>query len=88
MRLLTSEDNLEGLGIGSTLYRNQRRSVAAMLKRELDERYVPHPLYIPLTTVDETQYFLQPETMEIKFDRPMTSHFIQGGILCGDPGAN
>jgi hypothetical protein len=78
---------LEGLGIRSTLYRYQRRSVAAMLQRELDNRDVPDPLFIPLTTVDKKMFILQPGTMEVLQDHPMTAPF-RGGILCEELGAN
>jgi len=65
----------------------QRRSVAAMLHRELDVRDVPDPLYIPLTTVDKRKIFVQLETMEIRQECPMTTP-CRGGILCEEPGAN
>ncbi|KAF8809006.1 hypothetical protein BYT27DRAFT_7222578 [Phlegmacium glaucopus] len=84
-RLFDFEDKLEGLGIRSTLYRYQRRSVAAMLQRELDNRNVPDPLFIPLTTVDKRMFFLQPGTMEVLQERPMIAP-CQGGILCEELG--
>lgn len=86
-RLFEFEDTLEGLGIRSTLYRYQRRSVAAMLQRELDNRDVPDPLFIPLTTVDKKMFFLQPGTMEVLQERPMTVP-CRGGILCEELGTN
>ena len=86
-RLFEFEDILEGLGIRSTLYRYQRRSVAAMLQRELDNRDVPDPLFIPLTTVDKRMFFLQPGTMEVLQERPMTVP-CRGGILCEELGTN
>ena len=86
-RLFEFEDTLEGLGIRSTLYRYQRRSVAAMLQRELDNRDVPDPLFIPLTTVDKKMFFLQPGTMEVLQERPMTLP-CRGGILCEELGTN
>ena len=86
-RLFEFEDILEGLGIRSTLYRYQRRSVAAMLQRELDNRDVPDPLFIPLTTVDKKMFFLQPGTMEVLQERPMTVP-CRGGILCEELGTN
>lgn len=66
----------------------QRRSVAAMLQRELDDRDsdVADPLFIPLTTVnDKKEFFLQPGSMEVRLERPMMP---RGGILCEDQGAN
>ena len=86
-RLLEFEDPLEGVGIRSTLYRYQRRSVAAMLQRELDNRDVPDPLFIPLSTVDKKMFFLQPGTMEVLLERPLTFP-CRGGILCEELGAN
>lgn len=86
-RLFEFEDRLEGLGIRSTLYRYQRRSVAAMLQRELDNRDVPDPLFIPLATVDKRCFFLQPGTMEVLQERPMTAP-CKGGILCEELGTS
>jgi hypothetical protein len=86
-RLLNLEDTLEGLGIRSVLNIHQRRSVASMLQRELDKRPVPDPLFIRLTTVDETGYFLRPETMEFQKNLPVTDP-CRGGILCEDSGTN
>ncbi|KAJ2928027.1 hypothetical protein H1R20_g9068, partial [Candolleomyces eurysporus] len=84
-RLLDYEDNLEGLGLRSKLYRYQRRSVAAMLHRELDQQDVPDPLFIPVTTVDNKEYFFQPGTMEVLLERPMVAP-CRGGILCEELG--
>ena len=86
-RLLNSQDNLEGLGMRSTLYTYQRRSVAAMLQRELDPRDVPDPLYISAGTIDGRDFYLQPGTMEILQQRPMTAP-CKGGILCEELGKN
>lgn len=84
-RLFDFEDMLEGLGIRSTLYKYQRRSVAAMLQRELDNRDVPDPLFVQLTTMDKRMFFLQPGTMEVLEERPMTAP-CRGGILCEELG--
>lgn len=86
-RLLNLEDTLEGLGIRSILNSHQRYSVASMLQRELDKRPVPNPLFIRLSTMDETQYFLQPEKMEFQKNLPTTVP-CPGGILCEDSGMN
>ncbi|KAF9532907.1 SNF2 family N-terminal domain-containing protein [Crepidotus variabilis] len=84
-RLLNFEDDLEGFGMRSTLYRYQRRSVAAMLQRELDQRDVPDPLYSALKAVDGQEFYFQPGTMEILQQRPMTTQ-CRGGILCEELG--
>lgn len=84
-RLLDFEDSLEGLGMRSQLYTYQRRSVAAMLQKELDPRDVPDPLYIPLKTIDGKEFYLQPGTMEVLQERPMTAP-CRGGILCEELG--
>lgn len=86
-RLLDFDDNLEGLGMRSTLYRYQRRSVAAMLQKELDTRDVPDPLYIPLTAIDGKVFYLQPGTMEVLQERPRSSP-CRGGILCEELGTS
>lgn len=86
-RLLNFEDRLEGLGIRTSLYRYQRRSVAAMLQRELDDRDVTDPLFIPLTAVDQKKFYLQPVSMEVRRERPMTAP-CRGGILCEERGEN
>ncbi|KAF8912126.1 hypothetical protein CPB84DRAFT_1761324 [Gymnopilus junonius] len=84
-RLLNFDDNLEGLGMRSILYRYQRRSVAAMLQKELDMQDVPDPLYIPLTAMDGKVLYLQPGTMEVLQERPRSSP-CRGGILCEELG--
>lgn len=59
-----------------------------MLQKELDNRNVPDPLYIPLTTVDKKKMlYLQPGTMEYLQERPMTES-CRGGILCEELGAH
>lgn len=86
-RLLNFNDALEGLSIQTSLYRQQRRSVAAMLQRELDNRDVTDPLFIPLTAVDQKKYYLQPVSMEVRRERPITAP-CRGGILCEERGEN
>ena len=86
-RLLDLEDSLNGFGIRTTLKPNQRRSVAAMFQRELHELDVPDPLYIRLTAMNQSQYFLEPEKKDFVLDRPMM-HPCRGGILCEDSGMN
>lgn len=56
-----------------------------MLHQELDLQDVPDPLYIPLTTVDGTEFFFQPGTMEILLERPQVAP-CRGGILCEELG--
>lgn len=84
-RLLDFSDGLEGFGMRSNLYRYQRRSVAAMLQKELDLRDVPDPLYVPLAAVDGKLFHLQPGTMEVLQERPRSSP-CRGGILCEELG--
>ncbi|KAJ3516660.1 hypothetical protein NLJ89_g1000 [Agrocybe chaxingu] len=71
-RLLDFEDDLDGLGMRSTLYKYQRRSVAAMLQKELDLQDVPDPLYILVQTMEGKQFYLQPGTMEVLQECPVT----------------
>lgn len=58
-----------------------------MLQRELDNRDVPDPLFISLTTVDKRTLFLQPGTMEVLQECPMTAP-CRGGILCEELGTS
>jgi hypothetical protein len=84
-RLLDFDDDLEGLGMQSELYRYQRRSVAAMLQKELDAQDVPDPLYISVRALDGRVFYLQPGTSEILLECPMTAP-CRGGILCEELG--
>jgi hypothetical protein len=72
-------------GLKSTLHQYQRRSVAAMLQRELDPGTVPDPLYIPILGIDGREFYLEPATMEILRERPSVSQ-TRGGILCEEMG--
>ena len=69
----------------SKLYRYQRRSVAAMLQKELDAQNVPDPLYISVRALDGRVFYLQPGTSEILLECPMTAP-CRGGILCEELG--
>ncbi|KIM48685.1 hypothetical protein M413DRAFT_437870 [Hebeloma cylindrosporum] len=84
-RLLAFDDSLDGLGMRSTLYRYQRRSVASMLQKELDTRDVPDPLFIQVKSVDDKIFYVQPGTLEILKERPMITP-CRGGILCEELG--
>ena len=57
-----------------------------MLQKELDTRDVPDPLFIPVRGVDDKIFYIQPGTMEILKERPMTMP-CRGGILCEELGA-
>jgi len=57
-----------------------------MLQKELDTRDVPDPLFIPVMGVDNKVFYMQPGTMEILKERPMTMP-CRGGILCEELGA-
>jgi len=83
-RLFEFEDSLEGLGIRSTLYRYQRRSVAAMLQRELDNRDVPDHS-------SSTHDYGQKEVFSATGDygnstRTSNGGPCRGGILCEELG--
>ncbi|KAG6849539.1 hypothetical protein H0H93_007627 [Arthromyces matolae] len=84
-RLLDLSDDLDGLGMRSRLYHYQRRSVAAMLQRELDPSDIPDPLYVALQTVTGESFYLQPGTMEILREQPITTPG-RSGILCEELG--
>lgn len=80
-------DDLSGLGMRSCLYKYQRRSVAAMIQRELDQTDIPDPLFIPLQSMKGETFYFQPGTMEILRERP-TTQASQSGILCEELGRN
>lgn len=70
------------------LHRYQRRSVAAMLERELYPGAMPDPLFVPVHGVDgiaTTNFYIQPATMEILQERPNVER-TRGGILCEELG--
>ncbi|KZV71605.1 hypothetical protein PENSPDRAFT_605479 [Peniophora sp. CONT] len=69
----------------SSLYPYQQETVAAMLLREQTGVTIPDPLYIPVTGIDGTQFYLQPSTMELLRERPLVSRS-RGGILCEELG--
>lgn len=56
-----------------------------MLQKELDTQDVPDPLFIPVMGVDNKVFYMQPGTMEILKERPMTMP-CRGGILCEELG--
>ncbi|KIY50719.1 hypothetical protein FISHEDRAFT_37708 [Fistulina hepatica ATCC 64428] len=86
-RLLDFDDDLEDLGMKTTLFRYQRRSVSAMLEIEAPVRYIPDPLFIPLPTVNGRRcLYIQPGTLELLQERPLTST-TRGGILCEELGS-
>jgi hypothetical protein len=84
-RLLDFDDNLEGVGMRSSMYKYQRRSVAAMIQKELDVTDIPDPLFISLASMFREEFYLQPGTMEILRERP-TVAACRGGILCEELG--
>ena len=56
-----------------------------MLQKELDARDVQDPLFIMVKDVDDNVFYVQPGTMEILRERPMTAP-CRGGILCEELG--
>ncbi|KAJ7706893.1 P-loop containing nucleoside triphosphate hydrolase protein [Mycena rosella] len=84
-RLLDLSDRLGNLGIRSTLHHYQRRSVAAMIQKEMDPSDDPDPLFFPIFGMHGEKFFLQPGTMELLLERPLVAH-CRGGILCEELG--
>lgn len=84
-RLLDYNDNLDGLGIRSTLYKYQRRSIASMIQKELPMTDFPDPLFIPIVGMNGRVFYLQPARMEILQDQPMVAP-TRGGVLCEELG--
>jgi hypothetical protein len=56
-----------------------------MLLKEMYESDVPDPLYIPVSGMDKTIFYLQPATMEILRECPMVAAH-HGGVLCEELG--
>jgi hypothetical protein len=69
------------LGLRTDLYSYQRRTVAAMVARELDSRPAPDPLCLSLSCVDGRTVYWQPTRMEFYREQPVV-HQTRGGILC------
>ncbi|KAJ6531108.1 P-loop containing nucleoside triphosphate hydrolase protein [Mycena capillaripes] len=86
-RLLDFSDELANLGFRPNfhLHRYQRRSVAAMVQKEMDLTDDPDPLFLPITGMNNEQFFLQPGTMEVLSQRPRVAP-CRGGILCEELG--
>ncbi|KAK0239544.1 SNF2 family N-terminal domain-containing protein [Armillaria nabsnona] len=84
-RLLDTSDDLQDLGIRSTLFTYQRRSVATMLQKETMEKDVLDPLYVRVPALNKEAFYLQPGTMEILRERPMVAPS-RGGVLCEELG--
>lgn len=82
-RHILSGEDIEGLR--STLYTYQRRSVAAMIQKEMCHDHIPDPLFVSIAGVDGREFYMQPSTMEILQERPMVQP-IQGGVLCEELG--
>lgn len=74
-------------GLRSTLHLYQRKSVVAMLVKELPSQPVPDPAYIQVRGVGLSggMLYLQPATLEVLRHLPRTST-VRGGILCEELG--
>ncbi|KAJ6501924.1 P-loop containing nucleoside triphosphate hydrolase protein [Mycena sanguinolenta] len=84
-RLLNFSDTLDNFGIKTKPYRYQRRTVAAMIQKEMDLKDDPDPLFLPVTGMNNKQFFFQPGTMEVLSERPLVAP-CRGGILCEELG--
>ncbi len=84
-RLLDTSDDLQDLGIRSTLFTYQRRSVAYdVAEGDYGERRSGSPLRAR-SCLNEEAFYLQPGTMEILRERPMVAPS-RGGVLCEELG--
>ena len=72
-------------GLSSTLHRYQRRSVAAMVQRELYPCDILDPLYVPITGMDDKTFYFQPAKLEVLRECPVISQG-RGGVLCEELG--
>ncbi|KAJ7772955.1 SNF2 family N-terminal domain-containing protein [Mycena maculata] len=90
-RLLDFSDGLDTLGLRSTLRKYQRRSVAAMVQKEMHLCDVPDPLFVPVDGLSKWSspafptMWLQPGTMELRLECPRVAP-CRGGILCEELG--
>lgn len=73
------------LGVHSVLHHHQRRSIAAMITRELNLRDVPDPLYLKALTIDGKEFYHQPGIMKFTTERETVAS-TQGGLLCEELG--
>ena len=73
-------------GMKSTLYPYQKETVATMLAWELEPSSVADPLYMPVTGIDGSVFYLQPETFELLQESPKVVQ-TRGGILCEELGS-
>jgi hypothetical protein len=85
-------------GLITELYGYQRRSVVAMLQRELPNTRIgpsedshffsnPDPLFVPIVGIDGKEFFYQPAKMTILRERPNVAP-TRGGIICEELGKN
>lgn len=56
-----------------------------MINKELDSSDAPDPLFIPLTSMTDEVFYLQPGTMEVLRERPVVSPS-RSGVLCEELG--
>ncbi|KAF7986509.1 hypothetical protein HWV62_31335 [Athelia sp. TMB] len=73
------------LGMRSTLYSYQKRTVARMCEVELSRDEIDNPLYISVKGMGGDAFFLQPGTLELLRKPPMVRRN-RGGILCEELG--
>jgi hypothetical protein len=72
-------------GLRSALYAYQRRSVAAMIEKEMSSTNCPDPLYTTLVSMDGQEFYFQPGSTEVLRERPVVPPS-RGGILCEELG--
>jgi hypothetical protein len=72
-------------GLHTRLRPYQRRTVAAMIARELDLEPAPDPLYLSLSCSDDRAVYWQPTRMEFHREQPSVQP-TRGGILCEELG--
>lgn len=56
-----------------------------MIQKEMDLQDVPDPLYIPIKTIHDEVFYIQPGTTEVLREVPMSAT-CRGGILCEELG--
>ncbi|CAN1316314.1 F-box protein At3g54460 [Linum perenne] len=68
------------------LYPHQRAAVEWMLERELNDRFLPHPLFMKFSTEDGFTFYLNTVSGEIVLGEAPSVRDFRGGMFCDEPG--
>ncbi|CAN0917001.1 F-box protein At3g54460 [Linum grandiflorum] len=68
------------------LFPHQRAAVEWMLERELNDRFLPHPLFMHFSTEDGFTFYLNTVSGEIVVEKVPSVRDFCGGMFCDEPG--